>query len=106
MYYQVQDYLEAIQKQVTTQVRKLVKKPTRSLSAGGQKVQRELISFANNQEAYIRVFNHVLDSYIRVRSAFQAMDELWIFLLEYAYPQLVGSQAGPNRDCLFEALNK
>ena len=103
---QVQDYLELIQDQIVSQVHQLVRKPTRSLSAGATRERRELKDFKHHQNAYITVFNLILDSYIRVRHAFQELDELWLYLLQYAYPSQELLQAGNGVECLFEQLHK
>jgi hypothetical protein len=83
-------------------VQQLVKRPTRSLSVGATKERRELRDFKQNQNAYITVFNLILDSYIRVRHAYQELDELWLYILQYAYPAQEHLQAGPGLECLFE----
>ena len=88
------------------QVQLLVKKPSRSLSAGATKERRELRDFKRNQNSYITVFNLILDSYIRVRYAYQELDEIWLYLLQYAFPQQELLQANPKLDCLFEQLHK
>ena len=103
---QVQDYFDLIQEQITGQIKQLVRKPTRSLSAGAAKERRELREFKSNQNSFITVFNLILDSYIRVRHAYQNMDEIWLYLLEYAYPKQELIQAGPSVDCLFEQVHK
>lgn len=75
------------------QVKTVVRKLTRSLSVGAQKENRELIPYKSNQNAFISVYNLILDSYIRIRFAFQALDELWLFLLERCFPSIEQIQA-------------
>ncbi len=83
---QVQDYLDLIREQILSQLKILQRKPTRSLSAGSNKLQRDLVPFKSNQNAYIQLYNLILDNYLRVRSAYQQMDEMWLYILEICYP--------------------
>lgn len=71
-----------------TQIKCVVRRPTRSLSAGANKEHRELVSFKSNQDVYIQIYNLLLDNYIRIRHAFMAMDELWLYLLEKCFPEM------------------
>ena len=41
----------------------------------------------------ISISMSLLDSYIRIRFAFQALDELWLFLLERCFPSIEQIQA-------------
>lgn len=86
MFSQVQDYLELIRDQILSQVKSLTRRPTRSLSVGAHKERRDLVDFKTNQNAFISFFNLILDNYIRVRYAFIAIDEIWMYLLEMCYP--------------------
>lgn len=83
---QVQEYLELIREQILAQIKQVVRKPTRSLSAGASKEHRDLVNFKSHQDAYISIYNLILDNYIRIRHAFQSMDEVWLFLIEKCYP--------------------
>lgn len=103
---QIQDYLELIKEQILIQIKLLVKKPTRSLSAGASKDRRDLIPFKSNQNAFITVYNLILDNYIRIRFAFQSMDEVWLYLIESCYPTYEPIQASQTSFCLFEQAHK
>lgn len=83
---QVQDYMELIKEQILSSIKCIVRKPSRSLSAGSSKEMRDLVPFERNKNAYISIYNLILDNYIRVRSAFLALDEVWLFMLERCYP--------------------
>lgn len=85
---QVQDYMELIREQILSSIKCIVRKPSRSLSAGALKEMRDLVPFERNKNAYISIYNLILDNYIRVRFAFQALDEVWLYLLERCYPQM------------------
>lgn len=97
-----------IREQILFQITKLLtRRPQRSLSAGAQKRYRELCSFRQNYNLYITLYNLILDNYIRVRSAFQAMDEIFLFLIETCYPtqlsQKLYDEASP---ALYEQIHK
>lgn len=73
------------------------------MSAGAAQERRDLKDFKSNQNTYIKVFNLILDSYIRVRNAFLEMDELWLYLVQYSYSETQEyTQAGSTQQCLFE----
>jgi len=75
-----------IREQILSQVKSLTKRPARSLSVGADKVRRELVDFKTNQNAFITFFNLILDNYMRVRYAYLAIDEIWMYLLELCFP--------------------
>lgn len=104
---QVQDYIDLIKDQILQQIKTLViRRPTRSLSAGAVNTPRDLVSFKSNQNAFISIYNLILDSYIRIRFAFQALDEVWLFLLERCFPMLESIQAPQTGFSLFEQVHK
>ena len=85
---QARDYLELIKEQIIDEMqRKVIKRIGRSLSAGACRRTRELLPFKANQSAYIQLYNLILDNYIRVRSAFQHLDEVFLFILETCFPE-------------------
>ena len=49
-------------------------------------MRRELVDFKTNQNAFITFFNLILDNYMRVRYAYLAIDEIWMYLLELCFP--------------------
>ena len=85
----------------------MLKKPSRSLSAGAKKSFRELMPFKQNTSLYITLYNLILDNYIRVRSAFQAMYEVFLFIVEVCYPeQLNDDLYQQSSPALFEQVHK
>ena len=84
----------------------MTKRPSRSLSVGAHRERRELLNFCLNQKAFLDVHYFIVDHYMRIKFAYLALDEIWLYLLQRSYPQVLPDQANLASQPLFEQLHK